>query len=229
MPKSPKATGEQAQAKAPVRRRPKAVEDGGGARDNILEVATQEFSEKGLAGARVDEIAERTQTSKRMIYYYFQSKEGLYRAVLERCYIQVREIDSGIDLEALGPQEALRELVRVTFDYHIKHPDFVRLVMNENIHHGAHIGHVPSIKTRNQAVIAMLQRLLDRGLQARSFRKDIDPVELHMTISALCFYNVSNRYTFGRIFQRDMTSVAALARRRETIVDIIERWVRVTP
>jgi AcrR family transcriptional regulator len=214
---------------APARRLPKAVEDGSGARDNILEVATQEFSEKGLAGARVDEIAERTQTSKRMIYYYFQSKEGLYRAVLERCYIQVREIDSGIDLEALGPQEALRELVRVTFDYHIKHPDFVRLVMNENIHHGAHIGHVPSIKTRNQAVITMLQRLLDRGLQARCFRKDIDPVELHMTISALCFYNVSNRYTFGRIFQRDMTSVAALARRRETIVDIIERWVRVTP
>ena len=229
MPRSVKAAGVQAPAKAPVRRRPKGVEDGGGARDNILEVATQEFSEKGLAGARVYEIAERTQTSKRMIYYYFESKEGLYRAVLERCYVQVREIDSGIDLEALGPQEALRELVRVTFDYHIKHPDFVRLVMNENIHHGAHIAHVPSIKTRNQTVIAMLQRLLDRGMQARCFRKDIDPVELHMTITALCFYNVSNRYTFGRIFQRDMTSVAALARRRETIVDIIERWVRVTP
>jgi hypothetical protein len=138
----------------------------------------------------------------------------------------VREIDSGIDLDSLGPQEALRQLVRVTFDYHTQHPDFVRLVMNENIHQGAHIGHIPSIKARNQAVIAMMQRLVDRGVEAGSFRRDIDPVELHMTISALCFYNVSNRYTFGRIFQRDMTSVAALAHRREVIVDIIERWCR---
>jgi AcrR family transcriptional regulator len=229
VPRSGKIAGEQAHAATPARHRSENAEDRGGARDNILEVATREFSEKGLAGARVDEIAERTQTSKRMIYYYFKSKEGLYRAVLERCYAKVREIDSGIDLEALGPQEALRELVRVTFDYHTKHPDFVRLVMNENIHQGAHIGHVPSIKTRNQTVIAMLQRLLDRGFQAECFRKDIDPVELHMTISALCFYNVSNRYTFGRIFQRDMTSVTALARRREIIVDTVERWVRAQP
>ena len=201
-------------------------QDSSDVREDIIAVATREFSDKGLAGARVDEIAERTQTSKRMIYYYFESKEGLYRAVLERCYRQVREIDSGIDLEALGPQEALRQLVRVTFDYHTQHSDFVRLVMNENIHQGAHIGHIPAIKSRNQAVIAMMQRLVDRGVQARCFRKDIDPVELHMTISALCFYNVSNRYTFSRIFQRDMTSVAALAHRREVIVDIIERWCR---
>ncbi len=201
-------------------------DDSGGARENIIAVAMREFSDKGLAGARVDEIAERTQTSKRMIYYYFESKEGLYRAVLERCYAQVREIDSGIDLEGLGPQEALRQLVRVTFDYHTQHPDFVRLVMNENIHQGAHIGHIPAIKTRNQTIIAMMKRLIDRGVDAGCFRRDIDPVELHMTISALCFYNVSNRYTFGRIFQRDMTSVAALAHRREVIVDIIERWCR---
>jgi len=201
-------------------------DDSGGARENILAVAMQEFSDKGLAGARVDEIAERTQTSKRMIYYYFESKEGLYRAVLERCYAHVRESDSGIDLEALGPQEALRQLVRVTFDYHTQHPDFVRLVMNENIHQGVHIGHFPEIKTRNQTIIAMMQRLIDRGVQAGCFRKDIDPVELHMTISALCFYQVSNRYTFGRIFQRDMTSVGALAHRREVVVNIIERWCR---
>ena len=201
-------------------------EDSSGVREDIIAVAMREFSDKGLAGARVDEIAERTQTSKRMIYYYFENKEGLYRAVLDRCYAQVREIDSGIDLEALGPQEALRQLVRVTFDYHTQHSDFVRLVMNENIHQGAHIGHVPAIKARNQTIIAMMARLVERGVAAGCFRRDIDPVELHMSISALCFYNVSNRYTFGRIFLRDMTSVAALAHRREVIVDIIERWCR---
>ena len=107
---------------------------------DILEVATAEFAAKGLAGARIDEIAALTRTSKRMIYYYFESKEGLYRAVLEKVYEQIRLIESGIDIEGLDPEEALRELVRVTFDWHHKHPDFVRLVMNENIHQGEHLG-----------------------------------------------------------------------------------------
>jgi AcrR family transcriptional regulator len=195
-------------------------------RANILAVATEEFSEKGLSGGRVDEIAERTQTSKRMIYYYFGSKEGLYEAVLEKCYANVRQIDTSLELDAMAPLNALRQLVRVTFDFHNTNPDFVRLVMNENIHKGAHIGQVSSIKTRAKAVITMLQRLIERGVAANVFRSDLDPVELHMTISALCFYNVSNRYTFGRVFQRDLNSPGELAKRRETIVDIIERWCR---
>lgn len=200
--------------------------DADNSRANILAVATQEFSEKGLSGARVDEIAERTNTSKRMIYYYFHSKEGLYLAVLERCYAQVREIDSSLDLDSLPPEEALRQLVRVTFDYHNAHPDFVRIVMNENIHQGVHISRLPSIKTRNRGIITMMQKLIDRGVAAGKFRADLDPVEVHMSISALCFFNVSNRYTFGTIFQRDLTSVGAVARRREIVVDLIGRWCR---
>ena len=194
-------------------------------RENILEVATREFSEKGLAGARVDEIAERTNTSKRMIYYYFESKEGLYRAVLEKVYEQIRLIESGIDIEGLSPEEALRELVRVTFDWHNKHPDFVRLVMNENIHQGEHLGSLGGIKSRRQTIVDLLRRVLARGIKSGRFRADIDPVDLHMSISALCFYNVSNRYTFSRIFERDMTSTKALAARREIVVDTILRWV----
>jgi AcrR family transcriptional regulator len=195
------------------------------ARENILEVATREFSEKGLAGARVDEIAERTNTSKRMIYYYFESKEGLYRAVLEKVYEQIRLIESGIDIEGLSPEEALRELVRVTFDWHNKHPDFVRLVMNENIHQGEHLGSLGGIKSRRQTIVELLRRVLTRGVKAGRFRADIDPVDLHMSISALCFYNVSNRHTFSRIFERDMTTPKAVSARRETVVDTILRWV----
>ena len=98
--------------------------------------------------------------------------------------------------------------------------------MNENIHKGTHIGHLPNIKERNRSVIATLRRLLDRGLKSGDFRADIDPIELHMSISALCFYNVSNRYTFSTIFGRDMTSPKAAAARREAIVEMIERWGR---
>jgi AcrR family transcriptional regulator len=208
--------------------RPPAVSDrdADATRADILSVATEEFASKGLSGSRVDEIAERTHTVKRMIYYYFESKEGLYRAVLERAYDHIRTIESNLELDSLPPLEALRQLVRVTFDYHNKHPEFVRLVMNENIHKGAHVGHLANIKERNRTVIATLRRLLDRGMKSGDFRADIDPIELHMSISALCFYNVSNRYTFSTIFGRDMTSPKAAAARREVIAEIIEKWCR---
>jgi AcrR family transcriptional regulator len=203
-----------------------AARDAAAARADILAVASEEFALKGLSGSRVDEIAERTHTVKRMIYYYFGSKEGLYRAVLERAYQQIRSIESSLDLNAFAPEEALRALVRTTFDHHNKHPEFVRLVMNENIHHGNHIAHLPGLKSRNRTVIAMVREILDRGIAAGVFRGDLDPVDVHMTISALCFYNVSNRYTFSRIFDRDMTSPKAVAARREVVVDIMDRWCR---
>ncbi len=193
-------------------------------RSNILEVATREFSEKGLAGARVDEIAERTNTSKRMIYYYFESKEGLYRAVLEKVYEQIRLIESGITTEDRSPEDALREIVRATFDWHNKHPDFVRLVMNENIHQGEHIGAMTGIQVRRQTIVDLLRRVLVRGEKSGTFRKGLDPIDLHMSISALCFYNVSNRHTFSRIFERDMTSPKAVAARRDVVIDTILRW-----
>jgi AcrR family transcriptional regulator len=203
-----------------------AGRDADAARANILAVATEEFSKKGLSGSRVDEIAERTHTVKRMIYYYFGSKDGLYRAVLERAYEDIRSLEASLNLDSYAPLEALRVLVGVTFDYHNEHPDFVRLVMNENIHHGDHIGQLAIIKARKNTVLSMLRKLLDRGVAARVFRADLDPIEVHMSISALCFYNVSNRYTFSQIFDRDMSSPKALKRRRETVIDIMERWCR---
>jgi AcrR family transcriptional regulator len=193
-------------------------------RADILKMATREFAEKGYDGSRVDEIAELTETSKRMIYYYYGDKEGLFQAVLEECYTSIRSIESLLDLDAYPPDEALRRLVQITFDYHNDHPEFVRLVMNENILKGVHIETLPSIKTRNKSVIEMLRRVLDRGVQAGLLRAGIDPIELHMNISALCFYNVSNRHTFSRIFERDMTSPAFVAGRREGVADVILRW-----
>ena len=225
---TPKTSPQPGTAPARGRARDKTttrINDADASRADILAAATREFSEKGLSGARVDSIAERTKINKRMIYYYFGSKEGLYRAVLERSYGHIRMSESAVELDSLPPEEALRQLVRLTFDYHNMHPDFVRLVMNENIHQAAHIGELASIRTRNRAVIKTLRTLLDRGIEAGAFRSDIEPVELHMSISALCFYNVSNRYTFSKIFERDMTSAAAIAARREVVVDMILRWV----
>lgn len=193
---------------------------------DILEVATREFAAKGLTGARVDEIAERMQTSKRMIYYHFGSKEGLYRAVLADCYQRIRTIESTLDLGRRPPLQALAHLVRFTFDYQLANADFIRLVMVENIHHARHVADMPDLHDLNQKVIEQLRDLCARGAAAGEIRADVDPLDLHMSISALCFFNVSNRDTFTQVHQVDMTSPAATAARRENIVELILRFVR---
>jgi AcrR family transcriptional regulator len=193
---------------------------------DIIKTATEEFSVKGLAGSRIDEIAEKTRTSKRMIYYYFESKEHLYRAVLEESYQRIRDIESTLDLEHKPPIEALAQLVGFTFDYHMANPDFIRLVMVENIHRGENIVQMPNTRTTSQAVIDTLRVIVEHGQAAGVMRKDLDPVDLHMSISALCFFNVSNRHTFSRIFRLNMGSKPVLKARRESVVEMIVRSVR---
>jgi AcrR family transcriptional regulator len=213
-------------ARRQPRQRRQRVNDPDGTRRNIIEVATREFAQKGYGGARVDAIAARTRTSKRMIYYYFGGKEGLYLAVLEEAYSSIRRHEATLDLERLPPDAALRTLVGFTFDYYNKHPEFVRLVMNENIMEGVHMARSKAISKLNVTVIDAVRRIVARGQAEGLFRRDIDPIELHMSISALGIFNVANRATFSTIFKRDMASPRALATRREEIVDIILRHVR---
>ena len=186
-----------------LKSRRQRVNDPDGTKRNIIEVATEEFAGKGLSGARVDDIAARIKTSKRMIYYYFSNKEGLYIAVLEEAYRKIRSVEASLDLEHQPPEKALRTLVGFTFDYQNAHPEFVRLVMNENILNGAYIAHSKAIQRLNNTVITALEGLLVRGQEEGSFRRDVDPIDLHMSISALCIFNIANRATFSTIFKRD--------------------------
>ena len=193
---------------------------------NILEVAEAEFGEKGLAGARIDEIAAATRTSKRMIYYYFGSKEGLYLAVLEEAYRRVRDVESQLHLEDLEPEDALRRLVAFTFDHHLHHESYIRIVMSENINRGEYLAQSPRIQDLNLPAIAAIRKLYERGVKAGVFRKGLDPVDIHASISALSFFNVSNRHTFSLIFKLDMRSPAYVAQRRENVVEMVARFVR---
>ncbi len=193
---------------------------------DIIDVATREFSEKGLAGARIDVIAEAMRTSKRMIYYYFGSKEGLYLAVLEEAYRRIRAIESDLHLEDLAPEDALRRLVGFTVDYQLANPDFIRLVMTENIHRGEYLAQSKSIQKLNVPAIEGLRKLYDRGLASGVFRSGVDMVDLHMSISALSFFNTANRHTFSLIFKRDLESPAALIARRDSIIEMVVRFVR---
>jgi AcrR family transcriptional regulator len=214
----------------PVRRKPRFDPDG--TRRAILEAAHDEFTQHGLTGARVDAIAARTNTVKRMIYYYFGSKEGLYLAVLEQAYREIRQAEAALNLAQLAPTEAIRRLVEFTFDYHESHPGFIRLVCTENIHNGEHVARSTTIKSVNRSAIEVLASVLDRGKRQGVFRADVDPVDVHMMISACCFFRVANRYTFGMLFDRDLSNPVRRRRHKKLIVDMVlhmlERPVRQT-
>lgn len=197
-----------------------------GTKRNIIEVASREFARNGLSGARIDEIAAKTRSSKRMIYYYFGDKEGLYLRVLEEAYARVRAIEATLDLEDLPPFDGLAKLVRFTFDHHNEHEDFIRLVMIENIHHGDYLAKSKVIQQLNVPAISTVAKLYERGVAAGTFRPGLDAVELHWQISALCFFNVSNRSTFSQIFKRDLGSAQSLASLREQVVEMVMRYVR---
>ena len=192
----------------------------------ILDVATTEFAEKGLNGARIDEIAAATQTSKRMIYYYFGSKEGLYLAVLEASYRRMRSIEAQLNLDDLPPEDALRRLVGFTFDHHQGNQGYIRLVMSENMERANYLAQSKIIQELNVPAIGAIEKLYARGVAAGVFRTGLDPIDIHASISALTFFNVSNQHTFGLIFKGDTHSAPALAARRNSIIEMLVRFMR---
>lgn len=194
-------------------------------RAEILAAATREFSERGLNGARVDRIAARTRTNKRMIYYYFKSKQQLFLTVLENAYRSIREAEQQLKLDDLPPLEAMRRLVEFTCDYHWQNPELSKLVAIENIQKAKHIKRSASITGVNVSIVETTAKVLRRGADEGVFREGIDPVRLHMTISALPIFQLTNRYTFGTIYNHDMVSAEALAARKREIVDIVLRYV----
>ena len=192
---------------------------------DILNVATEEFASAGFSGARVDMIAERTRTSKRMIYYYFGSKEGLYLAALEKVYGELRAAEMSLDVTHGSPLDAMRRLIEVTFDYQEAHPEFVRLVNTENVNYGRYIEQSEAIRSLNVSIIDVVASILQRGQEQGLFRSDLDPVDVHMLISAFCFFRVSNQYTFGIVFRRDLSSPELRQRHRVMISEVVLQWL----
>lgn len=190
-------------------------------RESILRAATTEFADNGFAGGRVDEIAAQTATTKRMIYYYFRSKEGLYLAVMESAYAVIRRLEQNLDVDGLDPVDALRSLAESTYDHHTSHRDFVRLVAIENVHRAEHIRHSEVIRDLNSTAVQTLERVLGRGVAAGVFRSDIDALDVHMMISAYSVFHVANRYTFRVLFERDLLDVDRNERYRRLAGDMI--------
>ena len=199
-------------------RKPKAPEAN---RARIVAAAIDEFAARGFKGASMDAIAARTHTTRALINYYFGSKEQLYLAVLEGVYAEIREAEAELDLDHLEPAAAIRRIVEFTYHYYLEHEGFVRIVVAENQARGRHLRKSKTMRTLNRPIIERLARVIQRGQAAGLFRKDADPVEVHKAIAALGMFNVTNRYTFGAIFQREMGGQGDVARRRGIVADMI--------
>jgi AcrR family transcriptional regulator len=204
-------------------RKPKAPQAN---RARIVEAAIDEFASRGFKGASMDAIAARTHTTRALINYYFGSKEKLYIAVLERVYSEIRDAESKLDLDHLAPIDAVRRIVEFTYTYYVEHEGFVRLVVAENQARGRHLRKSRAMRTLNRPIIDRLAGVIVRGQAEGLFARDIDPVEVHKAIAALGMFNVSNQYTFGAIFQREMGAKGDLRGRRETVTEVILSYLQ---
>jgi AcrR family transcriptional regulator len=201
------------------------IRDADRTRAELLQVATEVFAESGLSGARVDEIAERTRTTKRMIYYYFGGKEQLYLAVLDEAYRGIRAAEQVIHADDLEPVDAVRRVAELTFDHHHAHPEFIRLVAIENIHRGEHLRRLDSLRELSTPAASLLDDILARGRESGVFRDDVDAVDVHMLISSYCVFQVANAATFGFLFGRDMRDPKVRARHRAILGDVVVSWL----
>ena len=198
-------------------------------RGRILEAALAEFAAKGLAGARVDEIAARAGANKRMLYAHFGSKEGLWLTVLEGAYAAKREEERALRVDALPPAEAMRRLVEFNLRYTAAHPEFVALLNQENIHRAAYLRRSGAVPALYSPLLETLRGVLARGEAAGAFRRGVDPLQLYISIVALGHFYVANMHTLSTIFGAGLDSEAALAAREAHCVAVVLGYLRPDP
>ncbi len=203
--------------------------EGNATRAAILAAARTEFAGKGLSGARVKKIADRAGVNKQLIYYYFGSKEDLYRAALEAVYAEIRELERSLKLGDLPPAEAMAALIRFSFDYLARHPDFIGMLNHENAHGALYVRSSAAIRATNSPLIELIAATLQRGVGARAFRRHVDPVYLYISIAGMSYFFFSNRLTLSSIFGRDLVEAEREAAYREHVVAVVLAGLRPAP
>jgi AcrR family transcriptional regulator len=174
-----------------------------------------------LGGARIDRIAERAEVNKRLPYYYFGSKDALFRAVLEHAYGEIREAEQQLHLSDLPPADAVRRLTEFTWHYYLAHPEFLTLLNSENLHKARHVRESDTARVLNSPLIETLGEVLERGRREGVFRGGVDPLQLYISIAGLAYFYLSNQHTLGAIFGRDLMSPRARQERLSHICDVI--------
>lgn len=181
-----------------------------GTRRRILDAATEEFARGGFAGARVDRIAKGAEANERMLYYYFGSKEGLFRTVLENAYLQLVEAERALKLDELAPADAMRALISFIWQYYVDHPELITLVNSENLHQARHLQQSARVGELLSPTVQMIARVLRRGAEQGVFRAGVDPVQMYVSIASLGYFHLSNRHTLATVLGYETTRPSTL-------------------
>ncbi len=203
---------------ATVETRPRDAER---SQKDILDAALAEFAEHGLGGARMDRIAERAAVNKRLIYYYFESKESLFLAVLERVYEGIRSEEQQLELTQVEPTEAIRRLIAFTWNYYLEHPEFLTLLNSENLHRARHLKQSSKIPAMHSPLVQTLADVLERGHKCGLFRGGVDPVQLYISIAGLSYFYLGNNHTLSTIFNRPLLGPKARVERLSHMIDLV--------
>ena len=179
-------------------------------RARILRAAKNEFMRHGYSGARIERISRAGRSSDRMIYYYFASKEALYLAVLEGVYTELGDAESALAIDPTRPLEALEALIEFTWHYYLEHPEFVALLSNENLQRGRHITKSVRVKQLSRPVLGILGTILAEGSRQKMFRSDLDVAQVYLTLAALGYFYLSNRFTLSSFLGVELMRAEAL-------------------
>lgn len=191
----------------------------------ILRAAQAEFALHGLAGARVDSIANRAQLNKRLIYYYFKSKDQLFIEVLEQAYREIRAAEQNLRLDQIDPVQAIRQLITFTWDYYLEHPEFISLLNSENQCEAIHLKQSKNIQALTSPLVSMLEKVLEKGVKTALFRRGIDPIQLYISIASIAYFYLSNNHTLSTIFGTNLLHPKAKAQRLSHMIDLILGFV----
>jgi TetR/AcrR family transcriptional regulator len=213
-------------AKTPRRRRSQPARDADSTSARLLAAAKVEFARYGLMGARVDLIARRADVNKQLIYYHFRDKDGLYAAVLEEIYIDIRMRERQLDLGALTPEAAMRRLIEFSFDYVAANPAFVALLTDENVHGGVHLQNSKVLNDLRSPFVGLIAETLERGVAEGVFRPGVDPAQFYISFAGMSFFYFTNVHTLSALFAKDLRAPLAVGRRRAHILDFVMASLR---
>jgi TetR/AcrR family transcriptional regulator len=211
------------------RRGPGSRESSRKTRAMILDGALIEFAEKGFDGARIDEIALRAGVNKNLLYHHYGSKDGLFAALLERTYETIRLRQNDLQLRDMDPAEGMRKLVVFTGRIWVQFPQFLRLLQSENLNGGRHVRASAVIPQMYNPLLETINELLARGTRSGIFRKNVDPIDLYISISALSAHYISNHHTFEALFKQRLMSPQRVRQRLQHAADMVLSYLLIAP
>ena len=202
----------------------KRVKDSQKSKEDILFAAESEFSEKGIYGTRVDEIAAKANINKRMIYEYFGNKEELYKAVLVNVYSRLSRLEIILFTENLSSIDAIKKIIKLYFNFLRDNPTYVNLILWENLNKGRYI-HDIDFSNIKDPTFEMLRKIIIKGKAEKIFRDAVDTEQFIISLLTYSFSYFSNRYTLSKLLAFEFDLDENIKKRIENVTEMFLKFL----